>query len=204
MAFVDYTLTTAMFDPSNKEESVTAIMEAVKSADAIYAEAANKYNEEAAAKARERELERIRIYANNHYKRQSNRDKYFEKKLAEWDASPMWHRFWPHNESIGYVDYQFDPRAMGIPSVCIVDTQADREAYEAMYEMVKDNKYFKQATGLSIVITIDTKEKYINSHFRPQAKLILPADLEKKYIAAERGLAEDVARFYDGCTYFGD
>ena len=204
MAFVDYTLATAIFNPSNKEEVVTAIMEAVKSADVIYAEAANKYNEEAAAKAREREIERIRIYANNHYKRQSNRDKYFEKKLAEWDAQPMWRRFWPHDESIGFVDYQFDPRAMGIPSVCIVDAQADRAAYETMYEMVKDNEYFKQATGLSIVITIDTDEKYINSHFRPHAKLVLPADLEKQYIKAEESLAEDVAHFYEGCTYFGD
>ena len=70
--------------------------------------------------------------------------------------------------------------------------------------MVKDNEYFKQATGLSIVITIDTDEKYIKSHFRPHAKLILPADLEKKYIAAKHDLVESVARFYEGCTYFGD
>ena len=109
MAFVDYKLALAMFDPSNKEDAVTAIMEAVKSAEAIYAEATRDYNEEASAKAREREIERIRIYANDHYKRQSNRDKYFEKKLAEWDASPMWRRFWPHKESIEFVDYQFDP-----------------------------------------------------------------------------------------------
>jgi hypothetical protein len=116
----------------------------------------------------------------------------------------MYRKFWPHDESIEFVDYQFDPRAMGIPSVCIVDTQADRAAYEAMYEMVKDNDYFKHATGLSIVITIDTDEKYINSHFRPHAKLVLPEDLEKQYIDAENSLAEGVARFYDGCTHFGD
>lgn len=204
MAFVDYTLATAMFDPSNKEEAVTAIMEAVKWADKIYAEEASKYNEEASAKAREREIERIRIYANDHYKRQSNRDKYFEKKLSEWDAQPMYRRFWPHDESIEFVDYQFDPRAMGIPSVCIVDTHADRAAYEDMYEIVKNNDYFKQAAGLSIVITIDTDEEYINSHFRPRAKLVLPANLEKQYIDAENSLAEAVARFYDGCTHFGD
>ena len=204
MAFVDYTLATAMFNPSNKEEVVTAIMEAVKSADAIYAEAASKYNEEASAKAREREIERIRIYANDHYKRQTNRDKYIDKEMKAWEALPMYRKFWSHNESIGYVDYQFDPRAMGIPSVCIVDTKADRDAYETMYEMIKDNEYFKQATGLSIVITIDTDEKYITSHFRPHAKLVLPAKIEKQYTDAERSLTEDVARFYEGCTYFGD
>ena len=204
MAFVDYTLATAMFDPSNKEETVTAIMEAVKSADAIYADAADKYNKETLFEARNCKYAQVYEYADKKYKRQANRDKYIDKEMKAWEALPMHRKFWTHNESIGYVDYQFDPRAMGIPSVCIVDTQADHVAYETMYEEVKDNEYFKQATGLSIVITIDTNEKYINSHFRPHAKLVLPAELEKKYIAAKRGLADDVARFYEGCTHFGD
>lgn len=204
MAFVDYTLATAMFEPSNKEEAVTAIMEAVKSADAIYAEAADKYNKETLFEARNRKYAQVYEYADNKYKRQANRDKYIDKEMKAWEALPMHRKFWTHNESIGYVDYQFDPRAMGISSVCIVNANADRAAYETMYEEVKNNEYFKQATGLSIVITIDTKEKYINSHFRPHAKLVLPADIDKQYIDAARGLAKDVARFYDGCTHFGD
>ena len=156
MAFVDYTLATAMFNPSNKEEAVTAIMEAVKSADAIYAEAANKYNEEALFEARNRKYAQVYEYADKKYKRQTNRDKYIDKEMKAWEALPMYRKFWSRKYSIEFVDYQFDPRAMGIPSVCIVDTDADRTAYETMYEMVKDNEYFKQATGLSIVITIDT------------------------------------------------
>jgi hypothetical protein len=204
MAFVDYTLATAMFDPSNKEEAVTAIMEAVKCADKIYAEVARDYNDKALFEARNRKYAQVYEYADKKYKRQANRDKYIDKEMKAWEALPMYRKFWPHDESIEFVDYQFDPRAMGIPSVCIVDTQADRAAYEAMYEMVKDNDYFKHATGLSIVITIDTDEKYINSHFRPHAKLVLPEDLEKQYIDAENSLAEGVARFYDGCTHFGD
>ena len=204
MAFVDYTLATAMFDPSNKEEAVTAIMEAVTSADSIYAEQARAYNAEEEIKARERAIIQLRAAADKKYKRQSNRDKYFEKELAAWNALPMHRKFWLRKETINFVDYQFNPYAMGISYNCIVNTNATQEAYEKMYDEVKDNEYFKQATGLSIVITIDTDEKYLNSHFRPQAKLILPADLEKEYIAAQRGLVEDVTHFYEGCTYFGD
>lgn len=204
MAFVDYTLATAMFDPSNKEEAVTAIMEAVTSADSIYAEQARAYNAEEEIKARERAIIQLRAAADKKYKRQSNRDKYFEKELAAWEALPMYRKFWSHKETIYFVDYQFDPRAIGIPSTCIVNTDAAQDAYERMYEDVKDNKYFKQANGLSIVITIDTDEKYLNSHFRPHAKLILPEDVQKEYDAAAKSLVEDVTHFYENTTYWGD
>ena len=138
MAFVDYTLATTMFDPSNKEEAVTAIMEAVKWADKIYAAEASKYNEEALFEARNHKYTQVQEYADKKYKRQTNRDKYIDKEMKAWEALPMHRKFWTHNESIGYVDYQFDPRAMGIPSVCVVNIKADRAAYEAMYEMIKD------------------------------------------------------------------
>ena len=204
MAFVEHTLATVNFDPANKEQAVHQIMWAASLADSIYAEQARAYNAEEEIKAREREIERLREYANNRYKRQSNRDNYFEKELAAWEALPMYRRFWPHNESIEFVDYQFDPRAIGIPSTCIVNTDATQDAYERMYEEVKDNKYFKQATGLSIVITIDTDEKYLNSHFRPHAKLILPEAVQQEYDAAAKSLVEDVTHFYENTTYWGD
>jgi hypothetical protein len=204
MAFVDYTLATAMFDPFNKEEAVTAIMEAVQTAENIYAKAARDYNEDALFEARNHKYAQVYEYADKKYKRQTNRDRYIDKEMKAWEALPMNRKFWAHRETISFVDYQFEPHAIGISSNCVVHTNAERSAYEAMYEEVKNNEYFKQATGLSIVITIDTDEKYINSHFRPHAKLVLPTYLEKEYTEAKHGLADDVARFYDGCTYFGD
>ena len=204
MAFVEHTLATVSFDPANKEQAVHQIMWAVSLADSIYAEQARAYNAEEEIKARERAIIRLRAAADKKYKRQSNRDKYFEKELAAWEALPTYRKFWSHKETIYFVDYQFDPRAIGIPSTCIVNTDAAQDAYERMYEDVKDNKYFKQATGLSIVITIDTDEKYIKSHFRPHAKLILPEDVQQEYDAAAKSLVEDVTHFYENTTYWGD
>ena len=57
---------------------------------------------------------------------------------------------------------------------------------------------------MSIVITIDTDEKYLNSHFRPHAKLILPDDVQKEYDAAAKSFVEDVTHFYENTTYWGD
>lgn len=204
MAFVDYTLATAMFDPFNKEEAVTAIMEAVQTAENIYAKAARDYNEEALFEARNHKYAQVYEYADKKYKRQTNRDKYIDKEMKAWEALPMNRKFWAHHETISFVDYQFEPHAIGISSNCVVHTNAGRSVYEAMYEEVKNNEYFKQAIGLSIVITIDTDEKYINSHFRPHAKLVLSADNEKEYAEAEAKLTENVANFYSGCKYWGD
>lgn len=201
MAFVEKTLVTAVFNTADKNQAIKSIKSAVEIAEEYYAGLQRKYNEKHEAAVVAQKEEETKEYVINKYKRHATRVRKYHEIMEEFLANPLMKRY---NESLSFIDFQFNPHGMGISSDCIIHPGDGIEAYERLYEAIKDMPYFKAAKGVSIVITIDDSNSEIHSSFRPHAKLMLPEALEKQYHDEERGLARDVERFYENTTYFGD
>lgn len=201
MAFVEKTLVTAVFNTADKNQAIKSIKSAVEIAEEYYAGLQRQYNEKHKALVIARKEEEVKEYVQKKYKRPANRVRKYNEMMEEFLAKPLTNYY---NESLCYIDFQFDPRAMGISSDCIIHPGDDIEAYECLYEAIKDMPYFKAAKGVAIVITTNDRNSEIHSSFRPHAKLILSEELTKAYENEQHGLASDVAKFYENTTYFGD
>ena len=201
MALVEKTLVTAVFNTADKNQAIKSIKSAVEIAEEYYAGLQQKYNEKHEAAVVAQKEEETKEYVINKYKRHATRVRKYHEIMEEFLANPLMKRY---NESLSFIDFQFNPRGMGISSDCIIHPGDGIEAYECLYEAIKDMPYFKAAKGLSIVITTDDSQPEIHSCFRPHAKLILSEELTKAYEDAEHNLASGVAKFYENTTYFGD
>lgn len=201
MAFVEKTLVTAVFDTADKNQAVKSIKSAVEIAEEYYAGLQRKYNEKHEAMVIAQKEAEVKEYVQRKYKRPENRVRKYFEIMEEFLHKAMPQRY---NESLSFIDFQFEPRAMGISSDCIIHPGDDIEAYERLYEAIKDMPYFKAAKGVAIVITIDDSKSEIHSSFRPHAKLVLSDELAKAYENEEQDFAVGVERFYENTTYFGD
>lgn len=201
MAFVEKTLVTAVFNTADKNQAIKSIKSAVEIAEEYYSGLQRKYNEKHEAVVIAQKEAEVKEYVINKYKRHATRVRKYHEMMEEFLAKSLTKHY---NESLSFIDFKFDPRAMGISTDCIIHPGDGIEAYERLYEAIKDMPYFKAAKGLSIVITTDDGQPEIHSCFRPHAKLILSEELTKAYEDAEHSLASGVAKFYENTTYFGD
>jgi len=97
---------------------------------------------------------------------------------------------------VSFFDFDLEPGTNGISGNCILSCKKiDTNKLEACYEEVKDNKYFKDATGWEFV--------YVPG-FRSKIKLILSKKMKHEYEKEETSLYNAIRNFYDGCKYFGD
>ena len=201
MAFVEKTLVSAVFNTADKNEAIKSIKSAVEIAEEYYAGLQRKYNEKHEAAVIAQKEEETKEYVINRYKRHATRVRKYNEIMEEFLAKPLMKRY---NESLSFIDFQFDPRGMGISSDCIIHPGDGIEAYERLYEAIKDMPYFKAAKGVAIVITINDSNSEIHSSFRPHAKLILSDELTKAYEDEEHDFVAGVERFYENTKYFGD
>ena len=201
MAFVETTLVTAIFNTADKNQAVKSIKSAVEIAEEYYSGLQRKYNEKHEASVIAQKEAEVKGYVVNKYKRRATRVRRYHEIMEEFLAKSLIKRY---NESLCFIDFKFDPRAMGISTDCIIHPGDGIEAYDRLYEAIKDMPYFKAAKGVAIVITTDDSQPEIHSCFRPHAKLILSEELTKAYENEQHGLASDVAKFYENTTYFGD
>ena len=165
-------------------------------------EAAKLYEEETAkeeAKNAERRLaqrkQQIIDYANKHYKRESNRKKYIDNAMQNLKENPFRH-------TLSFVDFDVTPWSNGISGACILHPDRAEEEVVKCFKEIKDNKYFKRATGWSI--KYEAREGSVFSAFRPFIDLI-GDDLLKSEMEQDRErLAASIERFYSGSNYWGD
>lgn len=164
--------------------------------------AAQLYNEENAkqeARNAEERLERrkkqIIEYANKRYKRESYRKKYIETAMANLKENPF-------KNTLTFVDFDVTPWDNSISGACILHPDRIEQEAPECFKEIKDNKYFKRATGWSI--KYEAREGSVSSAFRPFVDLI-GDDLLKDEMQQDRErLAASIERFYSNSNYWGD
>lgn len=152
----------------------------------IYEEKSKKRAEESKAYF----LKRATDFANKKWKTEKKRQAYIESEMSKFVAPKMWY------SELSYFDFDVEPWTNSLSGNCCLHCdKVNTIQLERCYDTIKDNKYFKQALGWIL-------EDHHNS--RPQIKLILPIEVQEEFDNDGKKLAEDIARFYEGCTYFGD
>ena len=176
-----------------------------------FLEAEEKYNdlyipEWEAAKVRsffehmEWARKRATKFAEKKWKTEKKRIAYVDSEVAkarkEYKMSDFYY-------DLSFFDFDVNPGEMGISGDCCISyKELTPTKLLRCFEKVKDNKYFKKASGWKF-----TYEASNNSHrtcFRPHIELIVDAETEAKMKKDAEDLTESVRKFYQGCTYWGD
>lgn len=130
------------------------------------------------------------------YKTEFRRTEYINNELIAYitsNATEMVECKWYGN--ITFFDFNVEPGSNGIHNTCILNvSNLTDKALEACWNEIKDNEYFKEADGW----------QFENGEGRPQIRLHLSKNLQKKFKEERESLERAINDFYDGCTYWGD
>ena len=155
-----------------------------------------KYQEdnEAYKIRRAEKVEQIISESYKKYKREFYRLRYVEREIASLPENLIRNSIYDGRE-LSSISWDIKPWSNGC-SLIMSDHIEDTLLYTLghLYKEAIKNKYFLQCTGWSIVESLSTAE----------FKLHLSAELQEQWKADEHSLAESIARFYEGCTYWGD
>lgn len=179
-----------------KEEFIQMMKEDIESAKVEYRKWSDKTAEEkyiadskVYAERRDQKIKDIIDFSFKKYKKEYYRLRWVEQeiaKLPEHLAKGYYH------EGRDLTDLRWDIEPWSNSSRYISIERLDREL-EYLYNSAIKNRYFQQATGWNIV-----------EDFNTEFKLHLSDELQEEWKADEHKLAENIARFYEGCTYWGD
>ena len=139
-------------------------------------------------------------YAVKHWKTERKRNEYIDKMMKkahdEYNISTYY-------DSLSFFDFDLEPGKNGLSGNCCISYKnLTPKALERCFNEVKDNRYFKKATGWKF--TYMAHEDSYRSCFRPHIELIVDAETEAAMKKEAADLAEDIRRFYANCTYWGD
>lgn len=155
-----------------------------------------KYQEdnEAYKIRRAEKIERIISESYKKYKREYYRLRYVEREIASLPENLIRNSIYDGRE-LSSISWDIKPWSNGC-SLIMSDHIEDTLLYTLghLYKEAIKNKYFLQCSGWSIVESLSTAE----------FKLHLSPELQEQWKADEHKLAESIARFYEGCTYWGD
>lgn len=162
-----------------------------------------KYQEdnEAYKIRRAEKVERIIAESYKKYKREFYRLRYVEREIATIPESLD--RCYYKGHELGGITWDIKPWSNGstlimwgskLWGVNEYDAEYLERYVSGLYDEAIKNEYFLHSTGWSIVESLSSAE----------FKLHLSDEMEAKWKADEHKLAKDIAKFYDGCTYWGD
>lgn len=104
---------------------------------------------------------------------------------------------------LSFFDFKVNPGEMGISGDCCISYKELTPAkLRRCYEAVKDNKYFKKATGWKL--TYEASNNSYRTSFRPHIELIVDTETAAQMKRDADDLTASVNNFYKGCTYWGD
>lgn len=197
---------TREFDKSaseiTKEEFIQMMLEDIESAkiafrkwtDEIAKATYQKDNEEYIIKRAEK-IEKIIADSYKLYKREFYRLRWVEKEIAKLPEVLVVQSYRHEGRDLTSICWDIKPwdnSCSRIMSDHIKDTMLYTLGH--LYNEAIKNKYFVQCSGWSIV----------GDPLSAEFKLHLSAELQEQWTADEHKLAENIARFYEGCTYWGD
>jgi hypothetical protein len=139
-------------------------------------------------------------FAEKKWKTEKKRTAYIESEVAkarkEYKMSDFYY-------NLSFFDFDVNPGKMGISGNCCISYKELTPAkLSRCFEAVKDNKYFKKASGWKLTYEADNNS--YRTCFRPHIKLIVDAETEAQMKKDAEDLTESVRNFYKGCTYWGD
>lgn len=180
-----------------EDEFVELISNDFKAACKEYDNVIEPYNKAELESEKAFRLKQYTEYAEKHWKRQANRDKYIANMMANTES------IYFHPSKIEFFD--FDPHQgaeSGIPYDCIISNKSTEASLRKCFKELKKAKYFDKATGWAFKYTAD--QDTLRSGFRPWIDLDLGESARQELEADKKKLEDDMRRFYAGCTYFGD
>ena len=202
---------TVILTSRNINCSTITVEEFIRAMFSDFLEAEEKYNdlyipewEAAKVKSFFQNLEwarkRATNFAEKKWKTEKKRTAYIESEVAkarkEYKMSDFYY-------DLSFFDFDVNPGEMGISGNCCISYKELTPAkLERCFETVKDNKYFKKASGWKL--TYKASNDSYRTCFRPHIELIVDAETEAKMKKDAEDLTESVRNFYKGCTYWGD
>jgi hypothetical protein len=135
------------------------------------------------------------------YKREFYRLRYVEREIAS--IPEELDRCYYRGKELGGITWDIKPWSNGCTLIMWGSNLWGINEYDAeyleryvsgLYDEAIKNEYFLQSTGWSIVEHLSSAE----------FKLHLSDEMEAKWKEDEHKLAESIAHFYEGCTYWGD
>ena len=181
----------------SEEDFCKFITEDIKLAAKIYDEENAEQDAKNAEERLEKRKKQIIDYANKRYKRESNRKKFIDAAIAIENLKEN-----PFKHTLTFVDFDVTPWENGISNACILHPDKIEEEAPICYKEIKDNKYFKRATGW--VIKYAAMEGSVTAAFRPFIELI-GDDLLKDEMEQDRErLKASIEKFYSKSDYWGD
>ena len=181
----------------SEEDFCKFISEDIKLAAKIYDEENEKQDAKNAEERLEKHKKQIIEYANQRYKRESNRKKFIDVAIAIANLKEN-----PFKNTLTFVDFDVTPRENSISSVCILHPDKIEEEAPICYKEIKDNKYFKRATAWAI--KYEAMEGSVTAAFRPFVELI-GDDLLKDEMQQDREILKaSIEKFYSKSNYWGD
>jgi len=139
-------------------------------------------------------------YAEKKWKTEKKRNEYIVK---ETDAARSRYNRDAYYYSLSFFDFDVHPDRNGLSGDCCLSINSmNFNSLRRCFEAVKDNYYFKNATGWKL--EYEASENDHKVCFRPYITLIMPEKVKAEYEKAEKDLTESVRKFYEGCHYWGD
>lgn len=137
---------------------------------------------------RDSTLKNAKTVAEKKWKTEKRRQQYIDEKMKECNKYIATREFKFY--TVTFFDFDVEPGKNGISENCIIEYDKE-EKLGRCYDMIKDNKYFKNAKGWRLID---------RHHSRPYVHLILPDALEKEYVAEADALYRDITEFYRNCS----
>ena len=138
--------------------------------------------------------------AEKKWKTEKKRNAYIESEVAKARKEYKMDDFY---YDLSFFDFDVNPGEMGISGDCCISyKELTPTKLGRCFEAVKNNKYFKKATGWKF-----TYKASENSHctcFRPHIELITDAETAAQMKKDAEDLTESVRKFYENCHYWGD
>lgn len=139
-------------------------------------------------------------YAEKKWKTDRKRNEYIEKTVNEARKEYKINNYY---DDLSFFDFDVNPGKNVLSGNCCISyDKLTPSKLEKCFEEIKDNKYFKKATGWEL-----TYEAYENSYRvsgRPEIKLIVDDETAAEMKKEAEDLAEDIRCFYKNCHYWGD
>lgn len=178
------------------KEMMADIKEAVEEYTALY----TPYEEEKKRKFIERETEAARKYAEQKYKRESNRKKYVETAMA--NIEEKWKRFSRDPKKI-FFDIVPNPYQMGTSYEETLYYGADKKFLKKTYDTLKDNKYFRKGIGWAFKYETWGKESPVFAS-RPYVDILMKESDKAEQKREKEMHNKAIEDFYSDSNYWGD
>lgn len=180
----------------SEEEFIKFMTADLKEAAQLYYDKNKVEKDEEDKKYIERETERIKKYAESKYKREHYKQKYIETAIKNIKTNPF-------ERKLEYLDFKVEPWKNSIYQDCILEPyKITDEKLASCFKLIKDNKYFKKATGWAL--KYHAGENTWRSSFRPYIDLIVDDNTKAEMEKDEESLAKAISAFYSGSNYWGD